>query len=79
MADNAKEHVSEPRKRVPCEVYSRIVGYLRPVQAWNEGKQQEFAERKMYVLRESVPKSPDLAPSAGASGKPAGRTGQQVE
>lgn len=34
--------------RVPCEVYSRIVGYLRPVQAWNQGKQQEFAERRVF-------------------------------
>lgn len=33
-----------------CEVYSRIVGYLRPVQQWNEGKQQEFKERKEYKI-----------------------------
>ncbi len=33
-----------------CEVYSRIVGYLRPVQQWNEGKKQEFKERKEYDL-----------------------------
>ncbi len=32
-----------------CEVYSRIVGYLRPVQNWNEGKTQEFKERKTFV------------------------------
>jgi len=31
-----------------CEVYSRIVGYLRPVKQWNEGKQQEYSERKEY-------------------------------
>jgi hypothetical protein len=31
-----------------CEVYSRIVGYLRPVGQWNEGKRQEFKERKEY-------------------------------
>ena len=31
-----------------CEVYSRIVGYLRPIQQWNEGKKQEFIERKEY-------------------------------
>jgi hypothetical protein len=79
MADNVEERVSEPQKRVACEVYSRIVGYLRPVQAWNEGKQQEFAERKMYAVPESVPKSPDLAPNAGASDRPAGGAGQQVE
>lgn len=34
--------------QVPCEVYSRIVGYLRPVQAWNKGKQQEFTERVTF-------------------------------
>jgi len=34
--------------RVPCEVYSRIVGYLRPVQNWHQGKQQEFRERRMF-------------------------------
>lgn len=33
---------------VPCEVYSRIVGYLRPVGSWNLGKQQEYAERVTY-------------------------------
>ena len=29
-----------------CEVYSRVVGYLRPVQSWNKGKKEEFAMRK---------------------------------
>lgn len=32
-----------------CEVYSRIVGYLRPVQQWNKGKKQEFKERREFV------------------------------
>jgi len=36
--------------KVPCEVYSRIVGYLRPIQNWNQGKQQEFADRKVYAV-----------------------------
>ena len=31
-----------------CEVYSRVCGYLRPVQQWNSGKQQEYRERKEY-------------------------------
>jgi len=43
----------KPTKRIPCEVYSRIVGYLRPVQDWNRGKQQEFAERRTYVVHSS--------------------------
>lgn len=37
-------------KVVPCEIYSRVVGYFRPVQNWNPGKQQEFSERKMVRL-----------------------------
>ena len=37
-------------KKIPCEVYSRSVGYLRPVGSWNDGKQQEFKDRKTYKL-----------------------------
>lgn len=33
-----------------CEVYSRVVGYLRPVSQWNVGKQAEFTERSTVVL-----------------------------
>ena len=36
---------------VPCEVYSRVVGYYRPVQSWNEGKQKEFDDRKEFVVK----------------------------
>ena len=32
----------------PCEVYSRVVGYLRPVGSWNKGKKEEFVLRKNY-------------------------------
>lgn len=32
----------------PCEVYSRVCGYLRPVGQWNQGKQQEYKDRKEY-------------------------------
>lgn len=35
----------------PCEVYSRVVGYLRPVTQWHDGKQQEFKERKEYKVK----------------------------
>lgn len=38
-------------KRQSCEVFSRIVGYLRPVSQWNDGKQAEFAERKTYTIK----------------------------
>ena len=33
-----------------CEVYSRVVGYLRPVSQWNEGKQAEFRNRKTFTI-----------------------------
>ena len=35
-------------KGTPCEVYSRVVGYLRPVQRWNDGKKAEFDMRKKF-------------------------------
>ena len=35
-------------KMVPTEIYSRVVGYYRPVNQWNKGKQSEFADRKEY-------------------------------
>lgn len=31
-----------------CEVYSRVVGYLRPVAQWNDAKQAEFTDRKLF-------------------------------
>ncbi len=38
----------EEGKNTACEVYSRVVGYLRPVEQWNAGKQQEFNDRKTF-------------------------------
>lgn len=37
------------------EVYSRVVGYIRPVEQWNKGKQAEFADRNEYVVNECEP------------------------
>ncbi|MBN2831095.1 MAG: ribonucleoside triphosphate reductase [Candidatus Omnitrophica bacterium] len=39
-----------PKCGKACEVYSRIVGYLRPVNQWNNGKKEEFNLRKTYKL-----------------------------
>jgi len=38
-------------KRQECEVYSRVVGYLRPVKQWNDGKQEEFLTRKTFKIK----------------------------
>ncbi len=39
-----------PKCQSSCEIYSRIVGYLRPVKQWNDGKKAEFDIRKTYKL-----------------------------
>lgn len=44
----AGEHFQCPLCNENTEVYSRITGYYRPVQNWNEGKSQEYKERKLY-------------------------------
>ena len=42
------EHKECPTCGAKCEVYSRVVGYLRPVDQWNDGKQAEFAMRRTF-------------------------------
>jgi ribonucleoside-triphosphate reductase len=42
------EHKQCPTCGAKCEVYSRVVGYLRPVDQWNDGKQAEFAIRRTF-------------------------------
>jgi len=42
------EHVECPTCGQKCEVYSRVVGYLRPVNQWNDGKQAEFNRRQTF-------------------------------
>jgi anaerobic ribonucleoside-triphosphate reductase len=41
-------------QRTKCEVYSRVVGYLRPVQQWNDGKAAEWKERKTFRVKKEV-------------------------
>jgi len=43
-----------PRCGKKTEVYSRVVGYIRPIQQWNEGKQNEFHLRKTYRVTEAA-------------------------
>jgi len=46
----AGEHAECPTCSAECEVYSRVVGYLRPVKQWNVGKKAEYKERKMLKV-----------------------------
>ena len=48
------EHFKCPKCGQPAEVYSRITGYYRPVQNWNDGKLQEFSQRKTYDIANSA-------------------------
>ncbi len=49
----AGEQYTCPHCGQKTEVYSRITGYYRPVQNWNDGKSQEFQDRKLYVIESS--------------------------
>jgi len=51
-----------PECGAETEIYSRITGYYRPVKNWNEGKSQEFKERKLYNVG-----NPSAAGSNGAA------------
>jgi len=46
-----------------CEVWSRVVGYFRPVDQWNKGKKSEYKERSEYIIeKQNTPQpQPDLA------------------
>ncbi|MCR5283135.1 MAG: ribonucleoside triphosphate reductase [Lachnospiraceae bacterium] len=54
----AGEVKSCPHCGKTTEVYSRITGYYRPVQNWNDGKLQEYANRSEYVIAKSTLKKP---------------------
>ena len=59
----AGEHYTCPKclDEQPCEVYSRVVGYLRPVQQWNNGKKAEYQDRKVFVVEQ--PRAMEMAAS----------------
>ncbi|MDD4990212.1 MAG: ribonucleoside triphosphate reductase [Candidatus Pacebacteria bacterium] len=54
------EHWNCPKCTIeqPCEVYSRVVGYIRPVQQFHKGKAQEFKDRKTFVVPHISNKTP---------------------
>ena len=51
-------------RKIKCEIYTRVVGYFRPVDQWNKGKQQEFKERTTLKFNENNYKSPLVSPLA---------------
>ena len=47
-----QESTIQDLQRQPCEIYSRVNGYMRPVQSWNDAKRAEFRDRKTFKLNE---------------------------
>lgn len=39
----------EDSERQECEIWSRVMGYFRPVSSWNPGKQSEHQDRKYFI------------------------------
>jgi anaerobic ribonucleoside-triphosphate reductase len=54
------EHFKCPNCGKDTEVYSRIVGYMRPVNQWNDGKKEEFKDRQLFVSSK-FDKEPELS------------------
>lgn len=50
VKESASEKTVVKVKKIPTEIYSRVVGYYRPVSNWNEGKREEFKDRKEFKL-----------------------------
>jgi anaerobic ribonucleoside-triphosphate reductase len=77
----AGEHFTCPDCGKPAEVYSRITGYYRPVQNWNDGKAQEFKDRKLYDMSHaklagrSVKDRAENAASCPTAAAPEGKDG----
>jgi len=38
--------------RTRCEVFSRVVGYIRPINTWNDGKLSEYKDRKVFKIED---------------------------
>jgi ribonucleoside-triphosphate reductase len=53
----AGKHERCPSCNAVSEVYSRVVGYLRPVNQWNEGKVEEFKQRRTFRIEQGAEQS----------------------
>jgi ribonucleoside-triphosphate reductase len=47
-----------------CQVFSRVVGYYRPVQTWNDGKREEFKDRLEYEEQKSIRSAVEMKKAA---------------
>lgn len=54
----------EDHERQPCEIWSRVMGYHRPISEWNHGKKQEFEERKKVDVKKVEKKIDEMQKAA---------------
>ena len=47
-------------ERQPCEIWTRVMGYHRPVSEFNKGKKEEFAERKCFTEKNAIHRMEDM-------------------
>jgi ribonucleoside-triphosphate reductase len=77
-----------PQCQNSTEVYSRVVGYLRPVSRWNDGTQEEYAQRRTYKVQaltmvpaaspaETVALKVETPPAEESEAGPTEKTGQR--
>ena len=60
MTEQTKIELSDS-ERQPCEVWTRVMGYSRPVSEFNIGKKSEYAERKCFSEKKATSKCLDIA------------------
>lgn len=52
--DGAVDVIIKDEERQPCEIWTRVMGYFRPVSGWNIGKKQEHADRVYFSEKKSM-------------------------
>lgn len=56
-----EEIILKDEERQPCEVWTRVMGYFRPVEAFNIGKKSEYAERVCFKEKIAMDKTVAMA------------------
>lgn len=57
----------EDGERQPCEIWTRVMGYFRPVDAFNVGKKSEYAERVCFSEKKAVERFADAGKTIEAA------------
>ena len=67
MSEEEKEIKLDDAERQECEIWTRVMGYFRPVSAFNVGKKSEYAERKCFSEKKAVERFADAGKTIEAA------------